>query len=62
MRNFCNLIGLEKWYFKITYNNFEILLVVFKPNNITINHANTILIYNFTCKIRAFDMEVGDPR
>ena len=53
MRNFCNLIGLEQWYFskivsnftrltarEITYNKFEISLVVFVPN-ITTNHAIT---------------------
>ena len=45
MRNFCNLIGLEQWYFsltarEITYNNFEISLVVFMPNATT-NHAIT---------------------
>ena len=63
MRNFCNLIGLEQWYFSliwntymwklqtfcdiskfsqisITFNNFEISLVVFMPN-ITTNHAIT---------------------
>ena len=63
MRNFCNLIGLEQWYFNLIWNNymwklhllwvvayFEISLVVYTPNITTndgISYTNFITNYFF---------------
>ena len=33
MRNFCNLIGLEHWYFTLIVKITKSLLVVVKTNN-----------------------------
>ena len=44
MRNFCNLIGLEQWYFSLIWNHLYLHVKITKPLQVVKNKINNSMI------------------